>query len=398
MKRVLILLLLPLFCLAACHDPEEEEKDRQVVFVYFAGNNSLASEGIGDLEEIKESYLPATKDREKIVLVFHHFVDANPQLIRLSRDRRDNVVEEIIMEYPFDTNSGDTRTFASVLSDAQKAWPAAHYGLILWSHGSGFLPIGYYVDPKEKAAGEPVMQVEDPYADLVKAGDDVKSFAEDHGTEMDIIELKNVLSRSHYDYIIFDACLMANVEVAHELRFCTDYLLFSPTEILSDGFPYKSMLQPILTQQPEAAMLSIAYSYMSHYRALSGVYQSATITLVKTQGMSALASACKPIFQNHREQILTLDRSGVQPYFRFNKHWFYDLDDFVGQVASESEYQAFSRALSGAVIFKDTTPRFLDIEIQHYSGLSSYIPRPEYTVLNNYYRTLSWNQATGLVE
>jgi len=38
------------------------------------------------------------------------------------------------------------------------------------------------------------------------------------------------------------------------------------------------------------------------------------------------------------------------------------------------------------------------VEIKHYSGLSIYIPRSEYTVLNNYYRTLAWNKAAGLVQ
>ena len=68
------------------------------------------------------------------------------------------------------------------------------------------------------------------------------------------------------------------------------------------------------------------------------------------------------------------------------------------RVATESELSAFASALNQAVIFKDTTPYVLDIPMKHYSGLSSYIPRPEYTVLNNYYKTLAWNQAAGLVQ
>ena len=396
MKRFLFLLF-ALLLLTGCH-PDPDPEDRQVVLMYFAGNNSLSAEGSGDLKDIKESYLPATKETEKIVLVFYHFVDNYPRLVRLSRDKRGNLVEEIIKDYPFDTNSASAQTLSEVLLDAEKAWPAGHKGLILWSHGSGFLPEGYYVDPKESRKGDPVFLEPDPYADIVKAEESVKSFGEDHGTEMDIIEMRKVLSRTHYEFILFDACLMANVEVAYELRNVTDYLLFSPTEIISDGFPYEAMIQPILTLQPEAAMTSIARSYMSHYRALSGVYQSATITLVKCMKMDALASACRPIFSNHREQILTLDRSDIQPYFRYGKHWFYDLDDFVRRVATESELSAFASALNQAVIFKDTTPYVLDIPMKHYSGLSSYIPRPENTVLNNYYKTLAWNQAAGLVQ
>jgi len=372
-----------------------------MLLVYFAGNNSLAAEGASDYNSIKQNWLPTTRGSEKVMLVFHHFKDETPVLVRLSKDRRGNTVEDIIKEYPFNTHSADARTLETVLADAEAAWPSAHHGIVLWSHGSGFLPPGYYINPQERAKGDPVSEEADPYAFLVKAGGDgLKSFAQDEeqNIEMDLIDLRKALSRFHYDFIAFDCCLMANVELAYELRNTSDYLIFSPTEIMSDGFPYDVMVQTIFSQQPEAAMRSIAQSYMAHYRSFSGVYASATISVVRTAGMQALANACQTVFRNHQDQILMLDRSHVQPYFRYNKHWFYDIDDFVQQVADDSEYQAFNRALNQAVIYRDATDYFLDLEISHYSGLSIYIPRREYTVLNNYYKTLAWNQATGLVQ
>ncbi|MBP5172072.1 MAG: hypothetical protein ILP04_08505 [Bacteroidales bacterium] len=400
MKRM-ILLLCALLCLTACDRDERLAKDRQMLLVYFAGNNSLAAEGASDYNSIKQNWLPTTRGSEKVMLVFHHFKDETPVLVRLSKDRRGNTVEDIIKEYPFDTHSADARTLETVLADAEAAWPSAHHGIVLWSHGSGFLPPGYYINPQERAKGDPVSEEADPYAFLVKAGGDgLKSFAQDEeqNIEMDLIDLRKALSRFHYDFIAFDCCLMANVELAYELRNTCDYLIFSPTEIMSDGFPYDVMVQTIFSQQPEAAMRSVAQSFMAHYRSFSGVYASATISVVRTAGMQALANACQTVFRNHQDQILMLDRSHVQPYFRYNKHWFYDIDDFVQQVADDGEYQAFNRALNQAVIYRDATDYFLDLEISHYSGLSIYIPRREYTVLNNYYKTLAWNQATGLVQ
>ena len=400
MKRM-ILLLCALLCLTACDRDERLAKDRQMLLVYFAGNNSLAAEGASDYNSIKQNWLPTTRGSEKVMLVFHHFKDETPVLVRLSKDRRGNTVEDIIKEYPFNTHSADARTLETVLAEAEAAWPSAHHGIVLWSHGSGFLPPGYYINPQERAKGDPVSEEADPYAFLVKAGGDgLKSFAQDEeqNIEMDLIDLRKALSRFHYDFIAFDCCLMANVELAYELRNTSDYLIFSPTEIMSDGFPYDVMVQTIFSQQPEAAMRSIAQSYMAHYRSFSGVYASATISVVRTAGMQALANACQTVFRNHQDQILMHDRSHVQPYFRYNKHWFYDIDDFVQQVADDSEYQAFNRALNQAVIYRDATDYFLDLEISHYSGLSIYIPRREYTVLNNYYKTLAWNQATGLVQ
>ena len=379
MKRFLLFLLAAL-CLAGCHDPEREAKNRQVVLFYLAGNNSLSVDGEHDYEGLKNSWLPRMNDREQIFLVYRHFMDQTPVLSRLCLDRKGNLVEEIITEYPFETNSASAQTLSTVIADAEEAWPAANHGLILWSHASGFLHSGYYIDPKERSRGAAVM-----------------SFGEDHGSEIELGDLRNALSRFHYSFILFDCCLMANVEVAYELRNCCDYMAFSPTEILSDGFPYESVVQPLFSLSAEEAMKRVCQNYMDQYKAQSGAYQSATITLVKASELDGLARACKPVFQNHREQILTLDRSQIQPYFRFNKHWYYDIDDFVGRVASEAEYRDFVAALDRVVIYKDATEAFLSIDITHYSGLSIYIPRPEYTVLNNYYKTLQWNQATGLV-
>lgn len=379
MKRFL-LLLLSVLCLSGCHNPEREARNRQVVLIYFAGNNSLSSEGTDDYALLKQSWLPQKNEREQILLVFRHFYGQDPALVRLCKDRKGNVLEQVIRDYPAGTNSALPQTLSAVIADAEEAWPAARHGLVLWSHATGFLPPGYYIDPKERSGGGSLL-----------------SFAEDHGVEMDLLDLRQALSKIHYEFIIFDCCLMANVEVAYELRHCSDYLAFSPTEILSDGFPYGSMIQPLFSLRSEEAMKTVCRSYMEQYRAQSGLYRSATITLVRTDALEQLARACKPVFQNHREQILTVDRSDIQPYFRFDKHWFYDIDDFVGHISTDSEYRAFISALDQAVVFKDATEAFLSINIKNYSGLSIYIPRPEYTVLNNYYKTLQWNRATGLV-
>ena len=377
MKRILGFLL-ALLCVTSCHWFEPEQKDRHALLIYFSGNNSLASYGEDDFQNLSSSYMPSIRDKEQFVLVYRHFTDQTPTLSRFYRDRRGQTVEEVIRTYPFDTNSASAATLQTVIDDAENACPAEHHGLILWSHASGFLPVGYFNNPRESARGELFTPGEsDPYAWMVKSGEDVsKSFAEDHGSEMDLADLRQVLSRFHYDYVIFDCCLMSNIEVAYELRNCCDYLLMSPTEILADGLPYSEIIEPLTTLQPEAALRDIGQRYMAYYRSFSGAFRSATITLVRTDKLNALAEACKPIFQEHTSEIMTLNRSGVQPYFRFNKHWFYDLDDFVGQVAGSGQYDNFKRALDAAVPYKDATEHFLDIDIKKYSGLSIYIPRP----------------------
>ena len=41
------------------------------------------------------------------------------------------------------------------------------------------------------------------------------------------------------DYLLFDACFMANIETLYDLRECTDYVIAAPCEIMGEGFPYE---------------------------------------------------------------------------------------------------------------------------------------------------------------
>ena len=71
-------------------------------------------------------------------------------------------------------------------------------------------------------------------------------------------------------------------------------------------------------------------------------------------------------------------------------------------VATPDELAAFQQALDDVIVYKAATNSFLLYQggfyITKYSGLSSYLPRPNYYTLNNSYYPLAWNQATWLIE
>ena len=383
MKRIWILFLL-LLCAAACDSQEEREKNRHMVLLYCAGNNSLASDLVDNYNQIKTSWLPGEKTTDQILLIYKHIRGSEPMLVRLSRDRKGNPVETVIRTYPESTGSARAETLRTVIADAEAAWPSARHSLILWSHATGYLPSGYYGSPTDKASAQ------NEAAPL--------SFGQDSDTkeEMEITELREALSAIHYELILFDCCFMGNVETAYELRNNCDYLVASAAEIISDGFPYGTIIEPMFSQQAEEAARTLCRNYMEYYRRHSNPY--ATISLVKTSELDRLAAACRPVFANHREAIRTLDRSQIQAYHRFSgMYWFYDLDDFVGRVATDEEYRTFLSALDRTVLYKDATEMFINLKINHYSGLSVYIPRDGYANLNSFYKTLQWNKATGLV-
>ena len=380
MKRILILLAAVL-CLTACHDPEKEARERQVVLVYFAGNNSLSAEGVDDFTSLKASWLPKEKDRSHILLVYRHFTDQTPTLMRLYKDRNGNTVEQIIREYSFDSNSADSRTLASVLADAEEAWPSASHGLILWSHASGFLPPGYYSDPKEQADGASLL-----------------SFAVDRGEEMDLTELRQALSKQHHAFIIFDCCLMANVEVAYELKDVTDYVGFSQAEVLAEGFDYLNLADRLLGGD-SADPLAVCKDYFAQYENAGSSESFATISLVETSQMEQLSRVCATLFDRYNGELATMSGSGVQGYFRFGRHFFYDLEDIMIHAgATDDELATLRAAMDKAIVYKAATDKFISFDINVFSGLSMYLPSMGTDYLDDFYRSeVSWNDATALV-
>ncbi|MPN63361.1 hypothetical protein SDC9_211119 [bioreactor metagenome] len=150
--------------------------------------------------------------------------------------------------------------------------------------------------------------------------------------------------------------------------------------------------------EKKANLEEVCERYYDFYNSQSGVYRSATIALYNTEKLETLASVCRNIFAANRDKLPALPVKNIQGYFRLNKHWFYDLEDFVSQFASQEELLQFNNALSQVVTTKFYTPIFLDLTISRYSGISTYVPSNGSAYLDNYYKGYKWNTATQMIK
>ena len=67
--------------------------------------------------------------------------------------------------------------------------------------------------------------------------------------------------------------------------------------------------------------------------------------------------------------------------------------------ANEYEIAGLHNALYECVLYKGHTPGFMyEFDINTFSGFSMYLPCNGNTELDKFYKTLQWNQATGLIE
>lgn len=426
---LLVLAAVTLFSAVSCEKAVKEQKTvyqtkDKTILVYFIDNNNLTSYAETSIEQIINGYLP---DNGYVVIYTDNINtatmavrDTMPLLINVYKNSAGAIVKDTVYRFP-GQNSATKAALTSAIQVTKTMFPATQMGLIMWSHGTGWLPAGYYVSgvfsscaitaelserAKEidalrnlrKLSGEntvtPFVNTwpsppggVDPYAHMVK------SFGLDNTTEMSITDLASAIP-CKLDFIAFDACLMGGIEVAYQLKDSVNYVISSPAEVLTTSFPYGTMMQPLFNGDYIAA----AKAYNDYYASQTGDMQSATISVVKCSALADVATQAKLIFDANRDKIQALNLSKIQPYFRYDKHWFYDINDFMVNLVGESAASAFTAALRNAVVAKYTTGKMIDLTIlsSKFSGLSTYINNPVNSELDAFYQNFAWEKAVNM--
>lgn len=400
-KITIFILLLPfLFVMPSSCEKWEPERAESTILVYMAARNNLARFAVNDVNEMAEGYLPdyfGKGEKGNVLMVYLDIPGEAPTLYRIYRDEYGSPNKEILKEYDSGVSSVDPEQMREVISYSENLFPSEVRGLVLWSHGTGWLPEGFYSNPSSVDRNGVVVQMEsheDPYRDYVK------SFGSEGGREMDIKDLADAIP-GHYSFILFDACLMGGIEVAYQLKDKCDYFIGSAAEILAGGFPYDKVMSPLFVGG-ERGYRKCCEEFFSYY---DNNGDGATVALVRSDRLPALATAARSVFDASRSFITSVDPQTLQGYYRNGKHWFYDLEHFISELVSpkSDRYEAFSKALDEAVIEKLATPEFtiasqVQFEIKRFSGLSTYVPNPENSILDSYYRELAWNKAVLMIE
>jgi hypothetical protein len=324
----------------------------RTVIVYMVADNSLNSQVDKDLNEMELGWDKTNNGR---LVVYVDQSRKTPYVLEIVPDRTSGVVSPEVIKYG-EQNSCSIEVMNKVLSDIKQRYPAKSYGLILWSHASGWLP-----------APSPTTRV----------------FGEDGNNTMEIYDLAKLSGK--YEFIAFDACNMSGIEVVYELRNCTEYLLASVTEVLEGGFPYDRIISHLF--KPKADIVAVAQEFMTYYR--NYYYPAGAMTVTDVRKINELAAITASIIKKYGAAIADIDLSAIQKYEK--ELIFFDFKDYIEAIAGNTpEWQSFVAALNAAVIFEDHTPQILDIaEIQRSCGLNCYIPG-HYPALDFYYQRIEW--------
>jgi hypothetical protein len=186
------------------------------------------------------------------------------------------------------------------------------------------------------------------------------------------------------------------------MRTLADYIIASPTEIMSTGFPYDRVVTTVFAEWSEAGFVEIGEEFVDYYANRGGEDPCGTVAVVKMAEMDALAETIRRLGLRTGELASV---EGIQFYEGFSApaHIFYDLDDYLGRMREEllpAEYNAFKAQLERSVVYAGHTPVFYSvypkvsggsyIPVEHYSGLAVFIPWSGTAPLTDMYRQTDW--------
>jgi hypothetical protein len=359
--------------------PGKPVKKQWSILVYLAGDNDLDGAGVTDLREMKQVgsnadiHIVCQFDREGPELQTNRYYIT-----------KGGSVEKDVVQQLGETNTGDPKVLADFIRWGAKNYPARHYLLVLWNHGSGWDDTNIYraargalklnVTRKGEAFGA-ARGARTPsgrasvalgqlrsmankrfrralFSSTISTAIQTRAIAFDDNAQdfLDSVEMKRVLGGAKrifgkkIDIVGMDACLMSMAEVAYQVRASCDIAVGSEEVEPGDGWPYHKILGALAAKPsmaPSELSKVIVREYIRSYGPSEAVTQSALdlaqLADLRT-AIDALAARLTALSANEMANLAAV-RAQVQSY---------DTPDYVDLVDLCALLQARIPALRAA--------------------------------------------------
>ncbi|MDR1540113.1 MAG: hypothetical protein LBU32_19355 [Clostridiales bacterium] len=251
-------------------------------------------------------------------------------------------------------NMGDPGTLSSFLNFCHQAFPAEKFGLIMWDHGGGSIA-GYGQDEKFNNSNLTLL-------------------------DMNYAFEKSIAAHRKLEFLGFDSCLMATVEMAVVAANYAKYMIASEDVEPGDGWDYsflRKLSEDPLMEGDEAGKL-IVDSFMSYYGRKSE--ESLTMSVVDLSRVGGVMNSLGDLMEKAGNKIqdddefrtLAKKRRGTKTFGegspRDNECDMVDIGDMASKLSDMFPHEAQSvyANLKGCVIYNRHNS---DYSLQ---GLSAY--------------------------
>ncbi len=337
--------------------------------VYLDADNNLESAGIDDLNEME---VAGSTDSVKILVQMDRSSGGawgddtsngnwtGAKRFYVTQDTDTRIINSPVIADLGEVNMADPATLQSFIEWTIANYPAQHYALVLWDHGSGWRQ-------RTPTTAMKSIIVDDQSND-----------------ELTMTELRSALAAAYattgktLDIIGFDACLMQMVEVAYQVMPYADIAVGSEETEPTDGWDYQATMtaltaNPAMT--PTQLATQIVNDYISSYSTTLSITQSAvTLGLIDELATAVNSFAQAMTSATGDWSAIGTARGQAQEYYYNYYIDLYHFAQLVNQDASISQTvrnaaSSVMTAVTNAVIAEGHTS-----SVANSHGVSIYYP------------------------
>ena len=386
--RYLLTVICGLLLFTGCkHDNDNPEAllDR-VVIMYAIGDNNLTSNVEKNMTDFALA-LTGLGNNNKIVMLIDNN-DTKPMQVVVCNGKKESMTtfdNEFYMTSP--------SMMKTLLSSVMNEYKAKSYGIILWGHSTGWL-----VEP-----------------DTIKTrgiGYDNNGGPSSTGyIWINFPTLAEVFESlpSKFDFILGDCCLLQCVEVAYELKNCSNYVIGSPSETLSDGFPYSKIVSYMFDGTVES-YCKIADLINQNANTYNGETYIAPTSVIRTSALDDLAAATNKLITGGQLPYPVNVAQAIYYFRTYGQPIMYDMNNIMLNNLETGNYLKWKEAFDQVVIDKYKSSKWatsfswpvsFSVNDENYGGMSMFFPMEIYNNNKKYYpnekiKNMKWYKAAGL--
>jgi hypothetical protein len=334
------------------------------VLVFLNGDNDLEGYGVQDVNEMESV---ANSDAVTTVVQMDrsggydgsndNWTDTRRFVVRHDEDTSimTSAKPENCLELMGEVDMGDPAQLASFISWGKASFPAEHYLVIVWNHGSGW---------RSRSV------------DVATRG---VSYDDTSGTHIRTVDLPAALATTpQLDMVAFDSSLMQMLEIAYEIRGSCRYIVGSEESPPGAGYKYDSWLGPLVADPdmtPRDLGITMARETLNYYGASSNI----THSVLDTAELDALAAS----LDGFAQALITSGFSATLANIRdTSESYAYsdykDLSHFAQKVAAQVDSPAVKNAANALVARINTAviANYHGTQHPNSNGVSLFIPIP----------------------
>lgn len=282
--------------------------------VYIAADNDLRGFAARNIKQMAQV---GSNKNVNIVVQLDIKLSGNQKVTRRYQVEKNKIVH-VNADDPYSQrmDSGSPQTLISCCTWALENYPAEHYCLIFWNHGTGIIDPGYSKVVNASSlftfnAATNKLELDRSigfldFLDIVNEeqrgvcwDDTTGNYLSNQNMNSALTTIRtNLLGGKKFDIIGFDACLMSMLEVGNIMKHHADNMVSSQEAELGAGWNYNYALSGFNTGAPSPAAFAqqIVRAYQKAYANITNDYTQSAINLNRLTALEENVSHVATLF------------------------------------------------------------------------------------------------------